>query len=249
MVSIVHYNLKIFDDLKKLSKFFSELLKDRVDEASGKFNLALSGGSTPKFLFKYLSSHYQNEIEWNKISFFFGDERCVPPDHDESNYKMANEILFNNLNIAEKNIFRIKGENSPKEEAVRYSNIILSSVKVVNNFPQFDMIMLGLGKDGHTASIFPDQMNLLISNKICDTAIHPVTKQNRITLTGRILNNAKLIVFVVTGISKSKIVNKILNKKEDAEKLPANFISPIHGDIIWLLGASADEFLKTPYNH
>ncbi len=155
---------------------------------------------------------------------------------------MANDILFKNLNIVENNIFRIKGENIPKKEAVRYSNIILSSVKIANNLPQFDMIMLGLGEDGHTASIFPNQMNLLLSSKICDIAIHPITEQIRITLTGRILNNAKLIVFVVTG--KSKIVNKILNMKKEVEKFPANFISPVHGNIIWLLDTSAGEFLK-----
>ena len=237
------YNFKIFKNLDELSEYFSIYLSNQVDLSNDKFNLVLSGGSTPKSIFQHLAAYFKEKIDWNKINIFWGDERCVPPNSAESNYKMANESLLSKINIPEKNIFRIKGEENPDEEAERYSKVIEQNVLLKNSKPRFDLIMLGLGEDGHTASIFPDQHSLLEAENICSVSVHPVTKQNRITLTGKVINNAKNIVFIATGKNKSKIVSEMLNNKDQRKKYPADFIKPEDGNMIWLLDESAASLL------
>lgn len=240
----VNYDLIIFNNLDELSEHFAELLKSEVESSSDKFNLALSGGNTPKLIFNHLAKHYQTKIKWDNINFFWGDERCVPPDDNESNYKMAYETLLSNVTVSKENIFRIKGEANLFDEAKRYGDLIAAKVIKENNLPKFDLIMLGLGEDGHTASIFPDQMHLLIESKICSAAAHPITKQLRITLTGKVINNARNIVFIVTGKNKSKVVNDIFNHQQDSKTYPASFIKPNYGKLIWFLDKEAASLLK-----
>jgi len=244
MEFIVNYDLKIFQTLNELSIQFAEILKNEVSLAKNNFNLVLSGGSTPKYIFNYLSANHKTTIEWNKINFFWGDERCVPPDNEESNYKMAYETLLSKVPVSKENIFRIKGEYKPDDEAKRYSDLITSKVNLKNGLPQFDLIILGLGEDGHTASIFPDQIQLINDEKICSIAVHPETKQKRITLTGSVINNARNVVFIVTGKNKSKVVDDILNHKQDSKKYPASFIKPLNGKLFWLLDKEAASLLK-----
>jgi 6-phosphogluconolactonase len=157
---------------------------------------------------------------------------------------MAYDNLLSSLKIPESNIFRIYGEADPADEARRYGEIIKNNVPQKSNFPAFDIIMLGLGEDGHTASIFPDQMDLITDDNICSVAVHPVTSQKRITLTGRTINNAKQIVFIVTGKNKSKVAAEILNNKAGSERYPANFINPVNGKLIWLMDKSAAASLQ-----
>jgi len=240
MVFTVSYDVKIFNSSEELSEEFAQLLKNEVSSADKQFNLVLSGGSTPKNIFRYLSDNYKDQINWSKINFFWGDERCVPPNHDQSNYKMVNESLLSNINVIEENIFRIKGEDNPVKEANRYSEIINKTVlKKNNNKPVFDLIMLGLGEDGHTASIFPNQLDLIDDENICTFAIHPETKQKRITLTGKIINNSKNIIFIVTGKKKSQVVADIIKNKIVAEKYPAYYIRPVNGNLYWFLDNEA----------
>jgi 6-phosphogluconolactonase len=243
MEFIVRYDIKIFNSINDLSLYFANLLMNEVKEED-KFNLVLSGGRTPKDIFQYLSAHYKTKINWNKIKFFWGDERCVPPTDDRSNYKMAFDTLLSKLKIPDTNIFRIMGENDPVEEANRYSNVIKINVQIKNNVPRFDLIMLGLGEDGHTASIFPDQINLVDNNKICSVGIHPTSLQKRITLTGKVINHAKTIVFIATGESKTKIVSEVIDNKTNLKKYPASFINPNNGKLIWLLDQQSASLLK-----
>jgi 6-phosphogluconolactonase len=243
MVFTVSYDVKIFKTSDELSEEFAQLLKNEVSSADKQFNLVLSGGSTPKHMFKYLSDNYKDQIIWSKINFFWGDERCVPPDDNQSNYKMANESLLSNVNVIENNIFRIRGEDDPIKEANRYSEIINKTVLKKNNKPVFDLIMLGLGEDGHTASIFPNQLDLIDDEKICAVAIHPETKQKRITLTGKIINNSKNIIFIVTGKKKSQVVADIIKNKIVAEKYPAYYIRPVNGNLYLFLDNEAASIL------
>jgi 6-phosphogluconolactonase len=244
MVFTVSYDVKIFKTSDELSEEFAQLLKNEVSSADKQFNLVLSGGSTPKHMFKYLSDNYKDQIIWSKINFFWGDERCVPPDDNQSNYKMANESLLSNVNVIEDNIFRIRGEDDPKKEANRYSEIINKTVlKKNDNKPAFDLIMLGLGEDGHTASIFPNQLDLIDDEKICAVAIPPETKQKRITLTGKIINNSKNIIFIVTGKKKSQVVADIIKNKIVAEKYPAYYIRPVNGNLYLFLDNEAASIL------
>jgi 6-phosphogluconolactonase len=201
--------------------------------------VALSGGSTPELLFSIFGDHYSASVNWEDVHFFWGDERCVAADDPESNYGMVKRSFFDKIVIPELNIHRIIGENDPVKESVRYSEEISLFTMPLNGLPRFDVVILGLGEDGHTASIFPGQEHLLESYDICDVAIHPVTGQKRITLTGRVLNNADQIIFMVTGAKKSAIAGEIINRGPLSLKYPAAHIVPSHGSMSWYMDGEA----------
>ncbi|MBA7517090.1 6-phosphogluconolactonase [subsurface metagenome] len=226
-----------------LAEEFYRYVNDRL-LTKNKLNIALSGGNTPLLFFKILSEFDQqkvNKIEWRKIHFFWGDERCVPKDDKESNFGAAYNVLLSKINIPEANIHPIEGENNPEEEIERYSQLLQKYVDVKGGIPIFDWIFLGIGEDGHTASIFPDQMNLISSEKLCKLAIHPESGQKRITLTGTVLNMAKRITFIVAGANKQEVVKSTLNQEKHSRKYPAAKIQPRNGIIDWYLDASAAE--------
>ena len=225
---------------------FAQELKLLIEKKTAKnknFYLALSGGSTPQLLFKELKKNFLENIDWRFVHIYWGDERCVKPESDESNYGVANKLLLKYLNIPEENIHRIKGEEKPKVETRRYSGEIMMTVPSKNNLPKFDLIILGLGTDGHTASIFPNQIKLLKSENYCEIAIHPESKQKRITITGRVINNAENILFLVTGSNKSKVISEIINKNENSKKYPAFHISPFWGKLSWYLDNCASRLI------
>ena len=238
--------IKVFKTVEKLAEFICTLLQEKSSNIpEGKFvSVSLSGGSTPKKLFNYISSQEANNINWEKIKLFWGDERCVPPDNDESNYAMTKQNLLNNIDIPKENIFRILGENEPKKEAIRYSKILTENLEQLNDFPKFDIIFLGLGDDGHTASIFPDSTSLFNSTNFCEAVEHPQTKQERITITGHVINNAETVIFLVTGKGKAEMVGRLLNNGKEKE-LPASFVKPASGNVLWLLDTDAAALLNT----
>lgn len=208
--------------------------------------IALSGGQTPLFFFKNLSDFDQqkkNKVDWKRIHFFWGDERCVPPSHDESNFGSAHNVLFSKINIPEGNIHRIEAENDPAGEVERYSQLMLQLVPSVGGVPVFDWIFLGVGEDGHTASIFPDQIEAITSTKLCKVTTHPETKQKRITLTGTVINMARRITFMATGTEKQEIVRQIINNEPAAKKMPAAKIVPKNGKLDWYLDSKAAELI------
>lgn len=170
---------------------------------------------------------------------FWVDERCVPPESDESNFGTAYKYLLSRIKIPEGNIFQIEGENLPNEEAIRYSGVLRNNLRLVNNLPKFDIIFLGIGDDGHTASIFSDQMYLLDSDNYCEVAMNPVSGQKRITLTGKVINNSDRIYFLVTGKNKSQIIKKILDEENDYLKYPASHISQNQSILNWFLDKEA----------
>lgn len=235
--------INIFKDTDELNSAFTDLLKSVLSK-NGSVTLGLSGGSTPKSLFKYWSEKHANDIDWSAIRFFWGDERCVPPTDDESNYKMTKEFLFDNLNVPTGNIFRIHGEDVPATEAVRYGSVLTDQLRFVDGIPSFDILMLGMGDDGHTASIFPHQMDLWDSNDFCVVATHPVSGQKRVSLTGKVINAAKHITFLVTGESKAEKVQEILGDREQVRTIyPAARVAPQNGKLIWFLDKKAAEKL------
>jgi 6-phosphogluconolactonase len=220
---------------ENMANLFALQLISWVNETVGDtFHLALSGGKTPSLLFSLLAEEYLNEVPWQKIHFWWGDERMVLPDDPESNFGIINKLLFSKIKLAQSQIHRIKGEADPIREAVRYSSEIQSLVPMNNGWPEFDLIMLGLGDDGHTASIFPDQMQLLESEEITGVAIHPVTGRPRITLTGKVLNNAKKVAFLVSGESKTGIFNEIIQNTNTPSVYPASHIRP-EGELHWFV--------------
>ena len=195
------------------------------------FNIAISGGSTPIPLFLKIANKYSEE-DWDNIHIYWVDERAVPIYSTDSNYGLAKKYFIHKINIAEKNIHRIKGEDDAEKEAVRYSEEIKNNVFEKNGLPSFNYILLGVGSDGHIASIFPDQMSLLSSENICEVSYHPITKKKRITLTGKIINNADKIAFFVTGTDKAKIISEIFKHEQE---LPATHIKPPAGKVVWYL--------------
>ncbi len=232
--------VKILPKPKKVCKRVAkQLLKMTQDSSQQKFNIALSGGNTPRKLFKILASDFGSKIQWKRIHFWWGDERCVPPDDHQSNFKLASDFLFSKISIPEENIHRIKGENNPEEEAHRYTHEIDSHLNYRGENPVFDLVILGLGEDGHTASIFPDQLELFEDERVCVATEHPLTGQKRITLTGKVLNNANRLIFMVTGESKSQRIAEIMNDDEAAKLLPAYYISPKNGSLVWYLDEKA----------
>ena len=230
--------IKTFKNPEATAKAFADYLSE-IQQEVNRLNIALSGGSTPKLLFEILVNKYSDKIEWPKFHFYWGDERCVPPTSGESNYGMTHEYLFQHLEIPEENIHRVFGECDPDEEAVRYGKLISENLPPINGLPQFDLIILGLGEDGHTASIFPHQMELLTSKDVCEVAEHPISGQKRITLTGSVINNAKEVCFLVTGDAKAEKVNEILNITGDCQLYPASYIKPTHGELVWFLDKAA----------
>lgn len=232
--------VRIFATPKKVYKSIAkELLKLTQESTQSRFDIALSGGNSPKGLLKRISKKYADSIEWERIHLWWGDERCVSPDSSDSNYKMTQDYLLSGISIPKENIQRIKGEAEPEAEAARYSDELMKSLNSREDVPVFDLILLGLGDDGHTASIFPDHIELFEDEKICAVANHPITGQKRITLTGRVLNNANRVFFLVNGESKSMRISEIMNDNEAAKLLPSYYISPKKGELIWFLDEAA----------
>ncbi|MEP7267478.1 MAG: 6-phosphogluconolactonase [Saprospiraceae bacterium] len=236
--------IKVFKTVEELAEYICVLLQTKSGNIpEGKFmSVALSGGSTPKKLFNYISSQEATDINWKKIKLFWGDERCVPPDNDESNYEMTKQNLLTNIDIPIENIFRILGENEPEKEAIRYARILGENLEKANGFPKFDIVFLGLGDDGHTASIFSGNTSLFNATNFCEAVKHPKSNQSRITIIGPVINNADVVIFLVTSKSKANIVAQLLNNDEEME-LPASLVNPASGNLFWLLDTDAAELL------
>ena len=237
--------IEIFNTPEKLAENLAIRFKEAVNLHKRNFYLAISGGSTPIIFFKKLAEPPFNDgIEWNKVHFFWCDERCVPPGNPESNFGMTKINLFDKIKIPQENIHRIKGESDPDEETVRYGKEIEKSVlNGENNLPRFDWVLLGMGEDGHTASLFPGKKLLSVYSNISGIAQHPQTEQKRISLTFDVLNNAKRITFVVTGKDKAKILADILNELPISKNYPSAKIKPANGTIDWMIDKEAAFYL------
>ncbi len=240
-------SIQVFATAGELAAAFAKRISEDISKtpAGQYYSIALSGGSTPRTIFTYIAENYNDKINWANVLVFWGDERCVPPTSDDSNFKMAKESLLQHIKIPEENIFRIRGENDPDPEAKRYAGKVDKLLHHWNNIPQFDLFMLGLGEDGHTASIFPDSLALLHSEKLFEVNMHPVSKQKRITATGKLINNSKQVFFIVTGESKATKVVQIIERKEGWQLLPASFIRPAGGELIWWLDDAAGQKLSS----
>lgn len=216
--------IKHTNSLEALRAMSDELVKLILKKESQLFNLALSGGETAKQMFSLWAKEYSTAVNWNDVHFFWVDERCVPPDDPESNFGNARQLLFKPLQIPKENIHRIHGEAEPGVEAVRYSWEIKRFLPRFNQHPIFDCIILGVGTDLHTASIFPTTMDLLFDNHTYTVSQHPVTKQFRITMTGPILLNCTPLLVPILGGEKEIVVQKLQKGYSVGNEYPATFI-------------------------
>ena len=231
-------DVKVYKDKNEVARQFSIYFADLVADKK-EFHVALSGGSTPKVIFDVLAANYSTKIDWSKIHFYWGDERCVAPTDSQSNYRMTFEHLFSKIKAPKENIHRILGENDPSSEAMRYANLLEINLDRVNETPQFDLVILGMGDDGHTASIFPHQIKLWEANEHCVVATHPDSNQKRISITGKVINVAKEVAFLVTGEEKAVKVDEIHNKKENYKDYPASLVNPKSGNLTWFMDEAA----------
>ncbi len=231
-------DLKIYKDKNEVAEQFSAYFAELVEDKSV-FHVALSGGSTPKIVFDVLASNYGDKIDWSKIHFYWGDERCVPPTDEQSNYKMTVEHLFSKIDAPEGNIHRVLGEAEPVREAMRYANLLEINLGRVKGVPQFDLVILGMGDDGHTASIFPHEIELWDATDHCVVATHPDSGQKRVSINGKVINTAKEVTFLVTGAGKAEKVKAILEKTEGFETYPASLVNPASGKLVWFMDKDA----------
>jgi 6-phosphogluconolactonase len=234
----------------------AEILRQACDEAlnqHGRMSLVLSGGSTPRRFYQALTEAPWNErFPWRQIVFLFGDERCVPPDHADSNYAMANAALFRPLSIGSKQIHRMRGEHPDIRAAAReYEKTIRSLTNCpAPAIPQFDLILLGLGEDGHTASLFPGTDALRNRTDLVTVGHAPSNTPSRLTLTLGVINQASMVLFLVTGSAKARVVREVLEPRTDAEReLPAASVKPVQGRLVWLLDEPAAAALTNKGPH
>ena len=224
--------IRIFADQKELARGAAEYFVARRPRT-----VALSGGSTPKAMFELLAT--ETRVPWSTIHFFWSDERHVPPDHPESNYRMANEALLSHVHS---NVHRVPSENPDAAAAAReYEQTIIEVTK--QTLPRLDLIFLGLGTDGHTASIFPGSDVLNETKRLVAAPYVEKLKTYRITMTLPLLNNGASVVFLVSGAEKAEIVKEVL---EGETKYPAQAVRPTQGELVWMLDQPAAARLTTP---
>lgn len=222
--------------LEKLADYFA-LVAQQLIAANEKFSVALSGGSSPKKLYEILAANYKDKIDWTKVYFFFGDERNVPQTHPDSNFLMAKKALFEPLVIADPQIFSVDTSVEPAEAARKYSEVI----KTFFNQKEvcFDLVLLGLGDNSHTASLFPNTPVLHAALPEAKEVFLEDQQVYRITLTAPLINNARHIAFLVYGEGKAAAVQHIIEGKKDVDNLPAQLIQSVNGDLQWFLDRAA----------
>lgn len=242
---------QVFDTDDQLIQATARLILTVAEDAiktRGRFNFVLSGGSTPAPLYKRLSQPpYAEAMPWNETHFYWGDERIVPPTHEESNFGEARRLLLDRIQAHPDNVHRIKGELSPIDAAADYSERLSTLSGMSGQGTLFDLVLLGLGSDGHTASLFPGsiQAEERRSMTLAVVAVYGGRPAHRVTLTPLAFNRSRVVVFLVSGSEKAKAVKESIYGEIDPRSWPAHRIHPDSGEIIWMLDAEAGALLQT----
>lgn len=235
-------DVQVFDDPELVAREAAGLFVRLSVEAvavRGAFSVALSGGSTPRRVYELLASDdYCTQVNWPSVHIFFGDERTVPPEHPDSNYRMANEALLSRVRLPAENIHRMEGVGDAAANASRYESGLRAFFGDVS-WPRFDLVMLGMGDDGHTASLFPgsaalaEEQGWVVANWV------EKFQTWRITLTAPAINNARRVLFLVTGASKAERLREVLKGERDPHRLPSQLIQPHDGTLEWFVDRAA----------
>lgn len=216
--------------------------------AKGRFSVALSGGSTPKGIYALLASEdpWRNSVDWSKVAFFWGDERHVPPDHPDSNYRMANEALLSRLPIdAGRQVFRIKSEmTDAAAAAAEYETVLKQELLASSGWPELDLMLLGMGPEGHTLSLFPGTKALEEKSRWVISNWVGKFYTDRITMTAPVANHAAKVVFLVRGADKQLALKAVLEGPYEPSQLPAQLIEPVKQPLMWLIGEEAAGLLS-----
>lgn len=221
----------------RAAELFMETARQSVMERDS-FKVALAGGSTPLALYNLLAGElYAPRLPWKETHVFWGDERCVPPASDESNYHMAHEAMLARMPVPYDQIHRMRGEIEPEEAAREYA--LLLEEKFYERPPRFDLILLGMGEDGHTASLFPHSSAILDVDKFVSATYVEKLKAHRLTLTFPVINAAASVLFLVAGESKAEMLRVVLEEEVSGMDYPAQLVSPTHGSLVWLVDEGA----------
>ena len=228
-------DVQIFSNPDDLAMAAAELFVAQNPET-----VALSGGSTPKLMFQILADQFRDDVSWDRTHVFWSDERHVPPDDPESNYRLAHEALLSHVPVVAENVHRIRSENpNAAAAAAEYEQTIVEVTK--QTLPRLDLIFLGLGTDGHTASIFPGSEVLHETTRLVAAPYVEKFKSHRITMTLPLINNGSSVVFLVSGAEKAEIVKEVL---EGENNYPAQAVKPTQGELIWMLDKEAAAYLS-----
>jgi 6-phosphogluconolactonase len=222
-------------------------LANAAVKSKGSFNVALSGGTTPKAMYSLLASAYASKLSWESVCFFWGDERHVGPDHAESNYRMVYEALLARVPVKQENVYRVPAENqNPELAAEDYEKTLIKFFGLKKEeMPRFDLVLLGMGPEGHTASIFPGTRALYERHRLVAANWVEKFQAYRITFTVPVLNAAAAVMFMVTGKDKERAVASVFDDKSAPEQFPAKMVRPSQGKLIWLLDQDAAGALPT----
>lgn len=236
-------NVVIFSDGDKLNQAAAEYIVRLAREsiaAHGKFNIALSGGSTPKKLYGLLASEpYRSQIDWPHVEIFWSDERCVPVDNPECNYNMAREAMLSKLVLRADQIHRMPADEADRDAAAQQYTQEMRRVFGTDGIPAFDLIQLGLGPEAHTASLFPHQSSLHERERLVMPVSVPKPPPERLTFTPPLLNAAKHVLFLVTGAEKAEAAQAVLEGERQPDEYPAQIVQPGNGDVTWMLDSAA----------
>jgi len=233
----------IYHDINSLSHEAAQIIVRLANEATvtrGRFSIALSGGSTPKALFGLIATEpYLGQINWPSVEIFWADERCVPPDDAESNYAMAKEVLLSKIPIQPRQVHRMPAEKADRDAAAQEYTLEMQRVFGTNGIPAFDLIQLGMGPEGHTASLFPHQPALHEQRRLVMPVSVPKPPPLRLTFTPPILNAPRHVLFLVTGSEKADAVQAVLEGPYQPDEYPAQIVRPTNGEVTWMLDTAA----------
>jgi len=238
----MNFEIRIFKDLENLSNDAANLFIEQAAKAieeRGRFLAALNGGSTPNRLFQLLATQCRDKVDWSNVHVFWGDERCVPPDDPGSSYGQARELLLSHVPIPDTNIHRVNGKLEPAEASKEYSLTLREFATPPFDFPRFDLVYLGMGEDGHTASLFPNSPIEVTEPTLPVTAHYQDRPANRVTITQLVINQARVVAFMATGEKKAKTLAEVLSDRYNPELLPAQRIQLKDGHLIWLVDEDA----------
>jgi 6-phosphogluconolactonase len=232
---------------RRAAQEFVQSATSAVSE-KGSFTVALAGGSTPKALYSLLANEaaLRAQLPWDKMYLYFGDERSVGPDHPDSNFRMATETMLSKVPIKPEQVFRIKGEYKDTEKAAQeYEQALRASFKISEGqFPRFDLVLLGMGNEGHTASLFPGTKALHETKRLVVRNWVGKLYTDRITLTAPAISNAARVIFMITGADKALALKGVLEGPYEPEQLPAQMIQPSNGQLLWLVDTIAGGMLS-----
>jgi 6-phosphogluconolactonase len=210
----------------------------------GEFTFCLSGGSTPAATYDLLATRFNLSVDWKEVQFYWGDERCVPPGHPESNFGMANRTMLSKLALRPEQIHRMRGEDPPPQAAADYERELKKCFGLSDGeFPRFDLILLGLGDNRHTASLFPGDLALHETQRMVVAVEVDAEPRKRLTITPPVINNAQRVMFLVAGQGKAAAVKDIIEGPRDPDKFPAQIVDPHDGELIWILDKAAASML------